>query len=196
MKPTILVVDDDNSVRVSLKTLLEDQYQPLPVASSLEALEKIKNANALDLVLLDITMPDQDGIITLKQIKELEPSIEVIMVTGNQKTEMAVKAMKEGAYDYVTKPFDNDDLIAIIDRALEKRKLSRLNQALVYELDDLIASTLIGKSEAMKGIHTLIERVADADSTVLIHGESGTGKELAAGPNNNRGGGPLNPWGP
>jgi DNA-binding NtrC family response regulator len=180
MKPAILVVDDEVGIRESLTILLKDNYDPLPVSSSSEALERIRNPNALELVLLDISMPDQDGILTLKKIKEMEPSIEVIMVTGNQRPEMAVRSIKEGAYDYVTKPFDKDDLMAIIDRALEKRRLSKLNQALVSEIDDLIASTLIGKSAAMQGIHTLIERVADADSTVLIHGESGTGKELVA----------------
>lgn len=180
MKPSILVVDDDDSVRGALTVMLQDHYLPIPVASSAEALEKVQKLPTLDLVLLDISMPDQDGIETLQKIKEIEPSLEVIMVTANQSTEMAVKTIKYGAYDYVTKPFDNDELIVIINRALEKRRLSRINQVLSSEINSMVESKLVGKSPSMQVIYSLIDKVADADSTVLIHGESGTGKELVA----------------
>jgi DNA-binding NtrC family response regulator len=180
MKPAILVVDDDTSVREALRIMLADSYQPHTVGSSLETIEKIQKIPNIDLVLLDINMPDQDGLITLQKIKEYDPSIEVIMVTANRTAEMAVRTIKHGAYDYVTKPFDVDELTTIINRALEKRNLSRMNQLLTTEISDLTDSQIIGESSAMQAIFSLIDKVADADSTVLIHGESGTGKELVA----------------
>ncbi len=176
MKPSILVVDDDHAVREALNFFLKDNYQPIPVSSSSEAIEKIQKLPVIDLVLLDINMPDQNGIETLQKIKEIDPEAEVIMVTANKTAEAAVKAIKYGAYDYVTKPFDNADLTAIINRALEKKNLKRMNVLLQSEHE----MPMVGKSAAIQAIYSMIEKVADADSTVLIHGESGTGKELVA----------------
>ncbi len=179
-RSSILVVDDDPSVREALRIMLQDDYHPIPVASGLEALEKVQKLPVIDLVLLDINMPDEDGIETLRKIKEFDPNLEVIMVTANRTAEAAMKAIKFGAYDYVTKPFDINELTTIINRALEKRNLTRMNQVLTKEIDGLVDSELIGKSAAMQTIYSLIEKVAVSDSTVLIHGESGTGKELVA----------------
>jgi DNA-binding NtrC family response regulator len=179
-KPNILVVDDDPSVREALKVMLSDNYSPIPVGSGTEALDKVQKTSSIDLVLLDITMPDLDGIETLRQIKEIEPNLDVIMVTAMNTAETALKSIKYGAYDYVTKPFDIEELTAIINRALQKRDLSKLTQVLTNELDRLVENTLIGKSEGMQSIYSLIDKIADADSTVLIQGESGTGKELVA----------------
>ncbi|NTV52201.1 MAG: sigma-54-dependent Fis family transcriptional regulator [Candidatus Firestonebacteria bacterium] len=180
MKSSILVVDDDPGVREALRIMLQDDYHPIAVASSLEALEKLQKLPVVDLALLDINMPEQDGIETLRKMKEIDPLVEVIMVTANKTAEAAIKTIKYGAYDYVTKPFDIAELTAIINRALEKRNLTRMNQALTTELEGLIESDMVGKSPAMQAIYSLIEKVADSDSTVLIHGESGTGKELVA----------------
>jgi len=160
--------------------MLQDDYHPIAVASSAEALEKLQKLPVVDLALLDINMPEQDGIETLRKMKEIDPLVEVIMVTANRTAEAAIKTIKYGAYDYVTKPFDIAELTAIINRALEKRNLTRMNQALTTEIEGLVESDLVGKSPSMQAIYSLIEKVAESDSTVLIHGESGTGKELVA----------------
>lgn len=180
MKPTILVVDDDERVREALTLMLQDDYSPIPVGSGKEALEKVSKNATIDLVLLDITMPEMDGIEVLKRIKDLESTLDVIMVTATNTTETAVKTIKYGAYDYVTKPFDNDDLKAIINRALEKRTLSKLTEVLSSELDRLVEHDIVGKSDAMKAVYSMIDKLSDSETTVLIHGESGTGKELVA----------------
>ncbi len=180
MKTNILIVDDDSNVLNALITLLEDDYHPIPVTSGLEALDKIQKTASIELVLLDLTLPDYDGIEILRKIKEYDPNLDVIMISGNTTAETAVKTIKHGAYDYLTKPFDINNLTAVINRALEKRSLSKLTQALSSEIDRLVQYNLVGKSSAMQAIYSLIDKVADADSTVLIQGESGTGKELVA----------------
>ncbi|MCK5243550.1 sigma-54-dependent Fis family transcriptional regulator [bacterium] len=180
MKPNILVVDDDPHVLEALDLMLQDNYAPIPVSSGIEAIEKVKKYSNVELVLLDINMPDTDGIETLRQIKQLEPQLDVIMVTANNTAEAAVKTIKYGAYDYVTKPFDIAELTVIINRALEKRNLTKKINVLTETVDKLTEYDLIGKSDAMESVYSLIEKVADADSTVLIYGESGTGKELVA----------------
>ncbi|MEW6515734.1 MAG: sigma-54 dependent transcriptional regulator [candidate division FCPU426 bacterium] len=180
MKSNILVVDDDPSVIAALKELLQDHYNPITVTSGAEALEKVKKHPNLDLVLLDITMPDMNGIDALRHIKELDSQLDAIMVSANNTAEAAVKTIRIGAYDYVTKPFNNEDLIAVINRALEKRQLIRQKEIIEEEKKKWEQSLLIGKSPVMQNVYSLIDKVADADSTVLIFGESGTGKELVA----------------
>jgi len=178
-RANILVVDDDASVREALRVMLQENYNPILASSGPEALDKVQKLSFIDLVLLDITMPDMDGIEVLRQIKEMEPNLDVIMVTATNTAETAMKSVKYGAYYYVTKPFDIDDLTAIINSALQKRDLEKKNKVLTAELE-LQQNKLIGKSESMQAIYSLIDRIADADSTVLIQGESGTGKELVA----------------
>ncbi len=180
MKPTVLVVDDDKQVNEALTLMLQDEYNPITATSGFEALEKINKNSNIDLVLLDITMPEMDGLEVLRRIKESEPFLDVIMVTATNTTEAAVKTIKYGAYDYVTKPFDNAELKAIINRALEKRNLSKLTEVLSSEIERLVEYDIIGNSDAMRGVYSMIDKVADSDTTVLIHGESGTGKELVA----------------
>ncbi len=180
MKANILVVDDDPGVLGALSELLKDNYLPIPVSSGQEAIDQVQKKSSLDLVLLDINMPDTDGIETLRQIKTVDPNLDVIMVTANNTAEAAIKTIKYGAYDYVTKPFDIEDLTAIINRALEKRNLTKINQVLKKEIDVVWPPNIVGGSPAMQTVYSLIEKVTDAESTVLIYGESGTGKELVA----------------
>lgn len=180
MKPSILVVDDDHNIREAFHVMLEEKYNPILTSSGEEALQKIKKNSAINLVLLDLNLPNLDGIETLAQIKEMDPTLDVIMVTANTTTESAIKSMKYGAYDYIVKPFDVDALTAVIQRAMEKRELTKLNQALSTEIERLVDNSLIGESQGMRQIHELIDKVSRAESTVLIQGDSGTGKELVA----------------
>lgn len=134
----------------------------------------------VDIVILDMVMPGVSGLELLIQIKKAQPGMDVIMLTGNATVENAITSMKEGAYDYFTKPVELDRVEQVLIRCLEKRRLSSENQMLKNRLSDLREGQLIGKSPAINEIKSLISRFAEADSTVLIHGESGTGKELIA----------------
>jgi DNA-binding NtrC family response regulator len=142
----------------------------------MENLEK----HEFDIIILDILMPDVSGLQLLKSIKKRMPDIEVIMLTGNATVENAITSMKEGAYDFITKPVELDRVEQILRRCMEKRQLKSSNQMLKDQLSDLRDGQLIGKSPAVLEIKSLINRFADSDSTVLIYGESGTGKELVA----------------
>jgi DNA-binding NtrC family response regulator len=141
---------------------------------------KILEKDKFDIVILDILMPEVGGLQLLKSIKKRMPEIEVIMLTGNATVENAITSMKEGAYDFITKPVELDRVEQILRRCMEKRQLRSRNQMLKDQLSDLRDGQLIGKSPAMLEIKSLINRFADSDSTVLIYGESGTGKELVA----------------
>lgn len=180
MKKSVLIVDDESSVREAVSLLLVDTYNVSLVESGKEALEKLEKEK-FDIVLLDILMPDMDGLEVVKKIKESEPGVEVIMVTATRTIETAVQAIKFGAYEYITKPFDKDKLLTIIKRALEKKALINENIALREEITGKQkCREIIGKSRRMKEILKIIDKVAGEDVAVLISGESGTGKEVIA----------------
>jgi DNA-binding NtrC family response regulator len=179
-RPTVLVVDDDPGVRESFRLVLEDEYDVLEAANGPEALALVEAA-PVDLVLLDVRLPGMDGIEVLERIKGLDDRIEVILVTAVQTVRAAVAAMKLGAFDYITKPFDEDEILPVIRRALEKRALDREVVYLRSELQrERGFDQLVGQHPLMQQLYQLIAAVARNRLTVLIVGESGTGKELVA----------------
>jgi two-component system response regulator AtoC len=179
-KATILVVDDELGVRQSFNMVLKHEYNLLLAETGEKAVD-IFTKNTIDLVLLDIRLPDIDGISLLEKLKELDPSAEIIMVTAVKEIQIAVKAIKLGAYEYVIKPFVVDDVLSMIGRALEKRSLVREVTYLRGELERRQPfEKMVGKSKGMRAIFDLISTISESDGAVLIQGESGTGKELVA----------------
>ncbi len=179
-RPAVLVVDDDPGVRESFRLILEDHYDVVDVPDGPSALDVVR-ASQVDLVLLDIRMTGMDGIEVLERIKAIDEGIEVILVTAVKTVRTAVAAMKLGAFDYLTKPFEEDELLSLSRRALERRALEREVAFLRSELarrHDL--DEIVGQHPAMEKLHGLIAQVARTSTTVLITGESGTGKELVA----------------
>lgn len=178
--PTILVVDDETNVIESFKLFLEDKYNLLTVTSGEEALEKIEKEN-INLVLLDILMPGMSGLEVLSKIKEKHDDIDVIMITAIKTVRTAIQAMKLGAYDYITKPFDVDEVLNSIQRVLEKQNLFKEVTYLREEVNrPFLTEKIIGISEKMRRVYEMVLEVSKTDSTVLISGETGTGKELIA----------------
>jgi DNA-binding NtrC family response regulator len=179
-RPAILVVDDDPGVRESFRLILEDHYDVVDVPDGPSALEVVR-ASPMDLVLLDIRLPGMDGIEVLERIKAIDERVEVILVTAVKTVRTAVAAMKLGAFDYLTKPFEEDELLSLASRALERRSLERevallrSELARTHDLDEIV-----GKHPVMQKLHGLVAQVARTSTTVLITGESGTGKELVA----------------
>jgi len=180
LRPTILVVDDDAGLRESFRLILDDEYEVVDVPGGQQALEVIRSAQ-VDAVLLDIRLPEMDGIEVLERIKQTDEQVEVILVTAVKTVKTAVAAMKLGAFDYVTKPFDEEELLATIRRALQKRSLER---EVVYLRTELARRAglddIVGQHTEMQKLFRTISQVAMTTSTVLISGESGTGKELVA----------------
>jgi DNA-binding NtrC family response regulator len=180
IRPLILVVDDDPGLRESLRVILEDEYEVLDVPDGGQALEVVRSCQ-VDLVLLDIRMPGMDGITVLERMKALDEQVEVILVTAVKEVRSAVAAMKLGAFDYLTKPFDEEDVLSSIGRALEKRALEREVVFLRSELDRRQGfDEIVGQHPEVQKLRQLIAQVGRTTSTVLITGESGTGKELVA----------------
>jgi len=178
--PQILIVDDEKNILEAFKFLLQDKYKVLTSDSGKEAL-KIIDEIEVDIVLLDIMMPDMDGLEVLEKIKEKDPSIEVVMITATKTVTTAVKAMKLGAVDYLVKPVDNDDILLSIERIVKKRTLEKENIILRSEISSIYnISNMIGVSAEMQEVFKTIEKVSGSNSTVLLCGESGVGKELVA----------------
>ena len=185
---TVLVVDDEESVRASVRAILEETCDVFEAANGAQALDVLKSRE-IDLVMLDQRMPGEPGIDVLPRIKAADPSTIVVIATAVRELRTAVEALKRGAYDYLTKPFDVDDILMLAQRAFEKRALERevlyLRSALAGAPSD--AGGLAGAFEGMVGrhpemvrIYQLIVQLASTPTTVLITGESGTGKELVA----------------
>jgi len=178
----ILVVDDEFSVRDSLEAWFrKDGYRSGSAQDANDALQKLQ-AESWDVVLLDIKMPGgMDGMELQRRIRELDSDIVVIMITAYASVETAVRALKQGAFDYITKPIDPDELSHLVRRAVEQRRLKSENLRLREKVDQLVTPThIVGDSSCMHKVFELVKSVAATDSTVLIRGESGTGKELIA----------------
>jgi DNA-binding NtrC family response regulator len=180
-KISILIVDDEESVRDSLQNwFLEDGYQVDCAENARVALKFLEN-HQVDIVLADIKMPGMDGLEMLRRIKMLRKEVIVIVMTAFATVDTAVMALKDGAFDYVTKPFDPDDLSHLIRNASRQIELINENEVLKSRVSNLEqVDDLIGESEAMKGVLQQIGSVAQSNSSVIITGESGTGKELVA----------------
>jgi len=177
----ILVVDDEQSMRELLSIMLRKEgYEVVTADNGEKALKAVQN-DIFDLVITDLKMPQMDGMTLLKAVKESSPDTIVIIITAFGTTEGAEKARLLGAYDYIGKPFNNDEIKLVIQNALEKGHLRKENILLKREIESRMGfENFIGKSEPMQRIFSLIRQVADTKSTVLITGESGTGKELVA----------------
>jgi len=181
VKNKILVADDEQSMREFLDIMLKKEGYKVSLASNGEEALKLVEKDIFDLVLMDIRMPKLDGIATLKKIKATSPETVVIMITAYASTDTAIKAMKEGAYDYVTKPFKIDEIKMIIKNALEKKNLQEENILLKQVVRDRYHfDSIIGQSPKMLALYDLLEKVAPTKTNILITGESGTGKELVA----------------
>ncbi len=181
---TILVVDDNEINRLNLKLLLKDQYQVFE-AGDLEKADEVLSANRVDLVVLDLALPPEPdnpeiGMAYLIKLKKESPDTPVVVITGHDEHALAVRARKDGALDFFGKPFDPDEVQDTINRAMEVRWQQLREQELQRALDVRMGSELLGESEPIQALKTLITQVAPTRSTVLIRGETGTGKELIA----------------
>ncbi|OHB89970.1 MAG: hypothetical protein A3C38_06590, partial [Planctomycetes bacterium RIFCSPHIGHO2_02_FULL_50_42] len=181
MTDKILVVDDDQGIQFFLgEALTKKGYQVDSATSAEAAISKIKQ-DAFSLILLDVRLPGMSGIDAIRKIHELEPRAPIIVMTAYGSKDLAVRAVQEGAYDFLTKPIKLDEFIIILKRALEKRRLlievSRLEDKIKkkYKFENIV-----GSSGCMQEVFAMVDKVAETDSSVIIYGESGTGKELIA----------------
>ncbi len=181
MSVKILIVDDEMAIRETLKSILEEEdYKCDVAADGLDALEKIERNN-FDVVISDIKMPNMDGMELLDKVNNISPETFVIIMTAYASVQTAIDALRKGAYDYLIKPVEFDDLLIRLKRLLNYKKLSLENKTLRKRISSPSGFTnLIGESQAMKKVFALIEQVAPTNTTVLITGKSGTGKELVA----------------
>ena len=177
----ILIVEDEELMRELLSKILEgENYRIFQAASGEEALKLLQD-QAIDLVLTDLRMKGMNGLELLTEVRALDAEIVVIVMTAYASVETAVEAMRKGAYDYITKPFINDEIRVMLRRALNQRHLSRENRHLKRELRERYRfENIVGNSEAMEKVYRLIEKVSAISSNVLVFGETGTGKELVA----------------
>ena len=180
-KNSILIVDDEENMRRVLSRLLIQAGYAVHTAGDAHDAVMIFHRQRIDLVITDLVMPEVDGLSLLVQLKDIEPSVPIIMITAYGTVDTAVAAMKKGAYDYVLKPFDNDEILYAVKKAISstRNRYSKLYRTTPGNL-------LIGSSEKMAHIYQLIDKIADSMATVLICGETGTGKELVAREIHNR----------
>jgi DNA-binding NtrC family response regulator len=180
-KGIIHIIDDEPVIHDVLAQLLTSEGYEVEISGSgEEALEKFPS-QSFDVILLDLLMPGMDGIEVLRRIKRIDPLAAVIIITAYGSVESAISAMKIGALDYVQKPFKHDDLLLVLEKALERKRLQDENLRLKDELRQRFGfANIIGKSQAMKSVFELVKAAAPTRSTILLQGESGTGKELVA----------------
>ncbi len=180
-KPNVLVVEDEELMRTILRQLLEDQGFNVLTADSAENALEIFPSNEVDVTLTDIKMSGIDGLELLDHIKSIDQEAIVVIMTAYSSVDSAIAALRKGAYDYVTKPFVNEDLMQTMKNAILTKELFRENRVLRRELDKRYSfSEIIGKSESLQNVFRIVEKVADTTASILIQGESGTGKELIA----------------
>jgi two-component system response regulator AtoC len=192
---TLLVADDDVSIRSLLKQLLSDEgFTVLEASTGTEVVDKVKESSP-DLVIMDVRMPELDGIEALSRLKASNPKTAVLIMTAFGSSNAAIRAMELGAFDYITKPFELDKISHAVKRVLEYQNLTQEVEVLRDEISSLVQTErIVGNSPAMQEVYKTVGKVAKADATVLITGESGTGKELVAEAlhfNSNRRSGPL-----
>lgn len=178
---TILIIEDEKIMRITLEDFLKSKdFDVYATDRGLEGIEIFKREE-IDCVITDVRLPDIDGLSVLKEVKNTKPHVPVIIITAFGTIQMAVSAMKMGAFDYITKPFSLDEFLLVIDRAIEIKSIKEENINLKRKLDNIISQHyLIGESRQIKEIYEIACRIADLDSSVLITGETGTGKELVA----------------
>ena len=179
---SILIVDDEPNIRRVLEAVFsKDHYRVFTAENGRKALDVISSEPSLDVLLCDLIMPDMNGVEVLRAAKEANPALSVVMITAHGTIKTAVEAMKYGAFDYVTKPFDMDEIKLVVKNALERSQLLVENASLKQELKSRFRfDEIVGSSGKMQEVYRIIERVANSNATVLIRGESGTGKELVA----------------
>src|SRR4029450_4368600 len=178
---TILVVEDEELMRSILRRLLESSGYEVVTADSAESALSAFGENDIAVTISDIKMSGMDGIELLDRIKGIDPDALVVIMTAYSSVDSAVAALRKGAYDYVTKPFVNEDLLQTVRNAIQQRELFRENRALRRELDRQYSfSEIIGMSDSLQAIFNLVQKVAGTNANILIQGESGTGKELIA----------------
>jgi two-component system response regulator PilR (NtrC family) len=177
----LLIVDDEASLRDFLSIVFEEEGWLVETAASLSAARIALAKHEPDLILCDLMLPDGSGIELLREVKAAAPSVAVIMITAHTSTKSAVEALKSGAFDYIAKPFDIDELKIIVRNAAERKELEDENLHLRTALEERFTfSNIIGRSARMQEIFSVVQRIAKTTSTVLISGDSGTGKELIA----------------
>jgi nitrogen regulation protein NR(I) len=177
---TILIIDDDDQLRKSFHKLLTEEGYTIKSAASGETGIEIAERETVDLVILDIRLPGMNGLETFRALHALEPKLPVIIMTAFGTTETAIEATKLGAFDYLLKPFEIPDMLAVIAKGLEAGRFMRSPVSLDVSPEEAPGEAIIGRSPAMQEVYKAIGRVAPTDATVLIRGESGTGKELVA----------------
>ncbi|NNJ12625.1 sigma-54-dependent Fis family transcriptional regulator [Chloroflexales bacterium ZM16-3] len=178
---TILIADDEAPIREMLQEILElEGARTILAGTGTEALSALTAEEQPDVAILDVRMPPPDGLSVLQQIRSSGIDLPVLIITAQDSSTMTIEAMQRGAYDYLGKPFDTDEILHTVQRALEHRRLTRRVSALEKRIPADPRDILIGHSAPMQQVYKLIGRVAASDATVMITGESGTGKELVA----------------
>ena len=180
-KADILLVDDEEALRVAAEKILSREgYRVTSCPNAKEGLAQFANED-VDLLITDLKLPDQDGIEVLKKAKELRPTVEVIVITGHGTVEVAVEAMRLGAYDFIEKPLDPPLLLKAVSKAIDRHRLAAENRQLREQLQKQSSEdALVGNNPAMLAVKKLIRQIASTDISILIRGESGTGKEIVA----------------
>ena len=177
--PFVLVVDDEPSVLESLESILEGRFEVITARSGQEALERLAQEQ-VDLVFLDIAMPDMDGLQVLRKIREFDENLAVIMATATDSARKAVEGMQSGACNYITKPFDVDEVIIVAQKAIYRERLVKELACLRSQREEVRFDNIVGKGKKIREVFEIIDKVVKNDTTILISGESGTGKELVA----------------